>query len=149
VARSFVLKLSTDHADPLREMRSSARMLLVYVAGLVLIWGWSLSRLYAPVPGQDLALVLVAPLAWTFGFFPVVGPLVVVLRLRAFGRTLGDVQARVRSGLPPDPAHLAELEDVLTTLAANENGIPEFVARRVVRRVIAAATTKESAGEAA
>jgi hypothetical protein len=126
-------------------MRSSARVLLVYVTGLVLVWGWSLSRLYAPVPDQDLALVLVAPLAWTFGFFPVVGPLVVVLRLRGMRRMLEEVHARLRSGLPPEPAHRAELEDALTTPVANENGIPEFVARRVVRRVIAAMMARVAA----
>jgi type VI protein secretion system component VasK len=115
----------------------SLRILVIYVAGVLILGGWAALQLAHGVPREGLALVIVLALAWTFGWLPVITPLLLVVRMRAIQKLMKQVQLRIRPGAPPSEEQVTELEAYFTALAASENGIPEFVARRIVRRAIA------------
>jgi len=120
----------------MRMLKQSAALVVLYVAGVVGLGVWSLAHLLGgTVTTQNAAAVIVVPLAWTFGFWPFVGPLLVARRVLRLQKLLEEYGARRASGGPTDePA--AELEDTLTLLAAQENHVPERLARFIVRRVL-------------
>ena len=83
-----------------------------------------------------MAFWIILPLAWTFGYFPILGPILLAVKTRGVMRTLDTIGARVRSGANPTAEQKKEMEDYLTTLAAQENGIPEFLARKLIRKLL-------------
>jgi hypothetical protein len=125
-------------------IRRSAKLLTLYLAGAVLVVGWSLSHVLGGTldPG-NAAGVIVFPLAWIFGFWPTVLPILLAHRRYRLRSTLEDYCMRRASGLPTD-APARELEDTLTLLAAQENGIPERFVRPFVQKVLR--TAAEDAG---
>jgi hypothetical protein len=117
----------------------SARLVAVYVLGILLVGGWSLSHVFAgSVTSENAAGVIVFPLAWTFGFWPTVVPLFLAHRVWRLQATLEDYCARRASGVSTAEPE-AELEDTITLLAAEENGIPERLVRPFVRRFLRSA----------
>jgi hypothetical protein len=120
-------------------LRRSAGLVLLYLIGLLSIWGWSLSHLLGGTATRDnLALVLVLPLAWTISYWPMVGSLLAAWKIWRLQKTLETWSERKALGLPADLPE-QEIEDALTHLAAEENGIPERWARPLVRKLIRAA----------
>jgi hypothetical protein len=118
-------------------LRRSAKLVALYLLGLLLIGGWSLGHLLGgTATRENLALVLVLPLAWTFGYWPMMGSLLLAWKLWRLQATLETWLERKALGLPTDSPE-QELEDTLTLLLAHENGIPERWARRLVRKVSA------------
>ncbi|HEY8494233.1 MAG TPA: hypothetical protein VIN04_10095 [Myxococcota bacterium] len=112
----------------------SAKLVALYVVGALVIGGWSLEHLLGgTVTRENAALVLVLPLAWMFGFWPTVVPIVLAHRLWRLQSHLEELMLQRRMGLSTGAAE-RELEDTLVMLAAHENGIPERWARRLVRR---------------
>lgn len=112
----------------------SAKLVALYVVGALVIGGWALEHLLGgTVTRENAALVLVLPLAWLFGFWPTVVPIVLAHRLWRLPSRLEELMLQRRMGCPTDAAE-RELEDTLVALAARENGIPERWARRLVRR---------------
>jgi hypothetical protein len=119
-------------------IRCSAILALVYALGIVAIGGWSLSHVLAgTVTRENFALVLVLPIAWIASFPGMAASLVLVWRIRGLARTVEGMAVRLKAGAPT-AEHERELEDVLTTLAANENGLPERWLRPFVRRALRA-----------
>jgi hypothetical protein len=119
-------------------IRRSAILALVYALGVVAIGGWSLSHALAgTVTRENFALVLVLPIAWIASFPGMAASLVLVWRIRGLGRTLEEIAARVKAGAPTE-GHERQLEDVVTALAAQENGLPERWLRPFVRRALRA-----------
>jgi hypothetical protein len=117
-------------------LRRSARLVGLYLLGLLLVWGWSLSHLLGGTATRDnLALVLVLPLAWTFSYWPTLGSLLAAWKIWRLQKTLEAWCERKALGLPADLPE-QEIEDALTHLAAAENGIPERWARWLVRKVM-------------
>jgi hypothetical protein len=116
-------------------LRRSARLVGLYLLGILLIGGWSLAHLMGgTATRENLAAILVLPLAWTFGYWPVMGSWVLAWKVWRLQATLETWVERKSLGLPVD-APEQELEDTLTLLLAHENGIPERWARRLVRKV--------------
>ncbi len=118
--------------------RCSAILALVYALGIVAIGGWSLSHVLAgTVTRENFALVLVLPIAWIVSFTGMAASLMLAWRVRGLGRTLEEMAARVKAGAPTE-GYERELEDVVTALAAQENGLPERWLRPFVRRALRA-----------
>lgn len=117
-------------------IRRSAKLLAVYLLGLVLVAGWSLGHvLGGTVTSENAAAVIAFPLAWLFGFWPTVMPILLAARIRRLQGTLEEFVQRRAAGLPTEESR-QELEDTFTLLAAEENGVPEFLVRPVVRRFL-------------
>jgi hypothetical protein len=130
-------------------LRRSFRFVALYLLGLLLVWGWSLSHLLGGTATRDnLALVLVLPLAWTFSYWPMLGSLLAAWKIWRLQRTLEAFCERKALGLPADLPE-QEIEDALTHLVAAENGIPERWARRLVRRILGLLRERAAAGAAA
>jgi hypothetical protein len=116
--------------------KESAACTLLYLVGIPVVCGWSLSHVFAgTVTTDNAALVIVLPFAWIFGYWGVVGPLLVVRRVWRLQSVLESFVERHALGLPP-AAPLEEVEDTLTLLAVQENPIPERWARKLVRRFL-------------
>lgn len=116
--------------------KSSARWVAIYLIGVVLVWGWALSHLLGgTVTRENFALVVVLPLAWTISFPGMATSLILVQRIRGLGRVLEEMGTRLQAGAPTAEQE-RELEDVFTTLAAQENGLPERLVRPFVRRAL-------------
>lgn len=117
-------------------IKRSAKLLALYLVGAVLVIGWSLSHvLGGTVTAENAAGVIVFPLAWLFGFWPTVMPILLAARVWRLQSTLEDYCTRRAAGLASD-APARELEDTLTLLAAEENGVPERFVRPFVQRVL-------------
>jgi hypothetical protein len=120
-------------------LQRSARFVALYLLGLVLVWGWSLSHLLGgTATRENLALVLVLPLAWTLSYWPMLGSLVLAWKLHRLKDVLHDWSERRSLGLPTDGPE-QEVEDTLTLMLLQEVPLPERWARRLVRRFLLAA----------
>ena len=82
--------------------------------------------------------MIVFPLAWTFGFWPTVLPLLLAWKVWRLQGVLGAWSERRAAGVSTADQE-RELEDTLTLLAVQENRIPERLARPLVRRALATA----------
>jgi hypothetical protein len=126
----------------------SAKLVGLYLLGIALIGGWSLSHvLGGSVTSDNFALVLVLPLAWIFSYWPTMGGLLLAWKMYRLQASVEGWAERSALGLPTEHAE-RELEDTLTLLAVQENAIPEKWARRVVRKLLAAARAKADAERA-
>lgn len=120
-------------------LRRSAKLFALYVAGILVVGGWSLGHVVSgTVTAENAAGVIVFPLAWIFGYWPVVGPLLLAWKIWRLQSVLEEYCARRASGVSTAEQE-RELEDAVTLLAMEENGIPERFARRLVRRAVGAA----------
>lgn len=116
--------------------KRSVGLVLLYGVGALIVTTWSLGHVFGgSVTRDNAALVIVLPLAWIFGYWSIVGPLVVARKVWRLQATLEEYGQRRSLGLPTD-ASAQELEDTLTLLARQENPIPEKWARRIVRHVL-------------
>lgn len=110
---------------------------LLYAAGLVMLLVWSVHGFVTGAPKEDWALMIVLPMAWAFSYWPMLGSLLMIARVRGLQRTLEGIAAELDAGIDPSPDKLRELEDVFTRLAAEENRLPEFLVRPIVRKALA------------
>ena len=125
-------------------IKRSAKLIALYIVGILVVAGWSLSHvLGGTVTTENAAGVIVFPLAWTFGFWPTVLPLVLAHRVWLLQSTLETFCERRAAGASTREQE-EELEDTFTLLVMEENGIPERWARRLVRRAVAMARSKAS-----
>jgi len=123
----------------------SAKLLSLYLLGIALIGGWSLSHvLGGNVTTDNFALVLVLPLAWIFSYWPTMGGLLLAWKMYRLQANVEGWAESAALGLPTEHAE-HELEDTLTLLAVQENAIPERWARPWVRKLMAAARAKADA----
>ena len=110
---------------------------LLYAAGLVMLVVWSVHGFVTGAPKEDWALMIVLPMAWAFSYWPMLGSLLMIARIRGLQRTLEGIAAELDAGIDPSPDKMRELEDVFTRLAAEENRLPEFMVRPIIRKVLA------------
>lgn len=126
-------------------------LLVIYLIGLVLTWGASIWFLFVDYAGKDwIPLLVVLPPAWTLSFWPMVGSLLLVLKIRSLHGTLEAMAKRARlNGGTMQETDRQELTDLAVELVASEQKIPRFVARWMVRPVIARLSTPRAASNAA
>ena len=126
-------------------LKRSAKLVALYLAGIVLVGGWSLHHvLGGSATSENLAQVIVFPLAWIFGFWPTVGPLFVAYKIWRLQHVLQELADRKAAGVTTE-AQEQELEDTFTLMVVEENPIPERFARKLVRRALAAAKRRAEA----
>lgn len=119
---------------------------MVYLAGVLLVAGWSLSHVVGgTVTHENAAGVIVFPLAWTFGFWPTVVPMLLAHRIWRLQSTLDQFLERQAIGASTAEP-MQDLEDTIAALAAHENGIPGRWILPFVRRVLESRTTAPDAG---
>ena len=120
-------------------LKRSAKLFALYVVGILIVGGWSLGHVVAGTVTTDNApAVIVFPLAWIFGYWPVVAPALLAWKIWRLQSVLQEYCARRASGVSTAEQE-QELEDTVTLLAMEENGIPERFARPLVRRALGAA----------
>ncbi len=110
--------------------------LAVYLAGAIGLFSWSATALRAGAPREDWALLIVLPAAWLFSYWPMLGSLLTIVRIRGIQRTVERVAAQLRAGSDPTPETLRRLEDMGTVLAARENRLPGFLVRPIIRSAL-------------
>jgi hypothetical protein len=111
---------------------TTIRIFLLWVLGALLIVPYAIYRLLFDATRDEYAFLIVVPLFWIFGFWSVVGPLLMVVRVRRLFRALETAgsAAAVREALEKH-----EAEEIVVDLIARENGLPKFVARRLYAAV--------------
>ena len=109
------------------------RAVLVWVVGLVTIVPYGTYYLLTEARRDQYALLITGVLFWIFGYWGVVGPLLAAMRVRRVFRALEAAHAR---GQLDEALRGAETREVAIDLIATENGIPRFLAARVLRRLV-------------
>ena len=128
-------------------LKRSAALVAIYLLGVLVLGGWALGHVFGGTVTQDnLALVIVLPLAWVCSYWPTVGSLLVAWKLHKLQGVLLRYAERSRAGLDTGQEE-REIEDAFTLAIVNENPIPERFARPLVRRALAAAKRKARQGE--
>lgn len=108
------------------------RIVFLWILGGLVIVPYAIYRLLFDATRDEYAFLIVVPLFWIFGFWGVVGPLLMAVRVRRLFRALetaGSATA-VREALERH-----EAEAIVVDLIARENGLPKFVARRLYAAV--------------
>jgi len=117
-------------------LRRSILAALTYLLGLVALAIWSIHGFLTGAPKEDWALMIVLPLAWAFSYWPMLGTVVLIARIRGLQRTIGKIATELNSDGEPGPENLGELEDIATSFAAHENRLPEFIVRPFIRKAL-------------
>jgi hypothetical protein len=128
----------------IRRSAHFALLVVIYIAGIVLSAGLSIWYLVIDYAGRDwIALLLVAPFAWTFSYWPTVGSIMMILKVRRLQGYFEEVAARARAndGKLGD-SDRQDLMDMAVDMAGKETGLPRFITRRIVRRYIARMITQ-------
>lgn len=123
---------------------STLRIFLLWLLGGLVIVPYAIYRLLFEATRDEYALLIVVPLFWIFGFWGVVGPLIMTVRVRRLFKALETAgsAAAVREAIEKH-----EAEEIVVDLIARENGLPKFVARRIyagVRERIEAAAVAQA-----
>jgi hypothetical protein len=103
------------------------------MAGLLLAVPYAAWHLLFYAPREQYALLITFILFWIFGYWGVVGPLVMIVKVRSIWRRLEQAASedeRRRLLLSP------ESRDVAIDVIASETRLPKFLARRVYDRVV-------------
>jgi len=116
---------------------------IVWVIGLVTAVPLAGYHLLFHAPREQYAWLIAFLIGWPFLYWPAVGPLLMLLKLRTVYRGLRHVRSldELRHRLAD-----GETEDVIIAWIARENGIPQCLARRTYRyllRLIAASRQGE------
>lgn len=117
----------------------------VYAAGALILLYWSVSGFIAGAPKENWALMIVLPAAWIISFWPVYGSLLIAYKVWTIQDTLERVGEAIKARGVADRKDLQELEDVGIKLVSKEAGIPEFIARPIIRKLLARLVREEPA----
>lgn len=117
----------------------------VYAAGALILLYWSVSGFIAGAPKENWALMIVLPAAWIISFWPAYASLLIAYKIWTIQDTLERVGQAIKARGVTDEKDLRELEDLGTRLAAKEAGIPEFIARPIIRKLLSRLVREETA----
>ena len=110
-----------------------ANATVVWVIGLLTVVPYGTYYLLFEAPRDQYALLITTILFWVFGYWSLVGPLIMTVKVRRVFRAIelaGSHKQLERALKSPDA------RDVAIDLIATENHIPRFVASRVYALVI-------------
>jgi hypothetical protein len=105
----------------------------VWVVGLLTLVPYSGYYLLFEAPREQYAPLITLVLFWVFGYWGVVGPLLMALKIRSVFRTLETARSRddlIEALKSPDA------KDVAIDFISRENGVPRFLARRIYELLI-------------
>lgn len=113
--------------------RYSILAAIVWVVGLVTAVPLAVWHLLFHAPREQYALLITFIIGWPFLYWPTVGPILMLLKLRSVYRGLQQVRStdELRRKLAE-----GETEDVIIDFIARENRIPKFLARRAYRYIL-------------
>ena len=106
---------------------------IVWVIGMVTAVPLAVYYLLFHAPRDQYALLIVFIIGWPLGYWPVIGPILTLLKLRSVYRglrqvrSIDDLRRKLSEG---------QTEDVLIDCIATEYRIPKFLARRAYRYVL-------------
>jgi hypothetical protein len=127
-----------------------AQAAILWVVGLLTAVPYATYYLLFEAPRDQYALLITAILFWVFGYWSLVGPLLMLVKVRTVFRALETATSRHEL---EQALKSADARDVAIDLIASENRIPRFLAVRVyellVRRFSAAARERGGAPNAA
>ena len=126
-------------------LRRTLMAFIVYFFGTIGLLYWSVAGFNAGAPREDWALMIVLPAAWIISFWPMFGTLVMIWKIWTVQGLLGRIGERMQREGAADAKDMTELEDLGTSLAARENGLPEFIVRPFVRKALARIATGRTA----
>lgn len=112
----------------------------VYAAGALILLYWSVSGFILGAPRENWALMIVLPAAWIISFWPLYGSLVIAYKMWTIQDTIERIGETIKASGSADEADLKELEDIGAKLASSETGIPEFLVRPLIRKLLARAS---------
>ncbi|HET9861932.1 MAG TPA: hypothetical protein VFP37_00700 [Steroidobacteraceae bacterium] len=107
-----------------------SKAIWLWVIGLLTLVPWCIYELLFEATRDQYALLIVLPLFWIFGYWGVVSPILMALKVRSVMRAIES--ARSRDDLLK-ALNSAEARDVAIDLIASENRIPRFLAARVFK----------------
>lgn len=122
--------------------RSNLLAAFVYAAGALILLYWSVSGFILGAPRENWALMIVLPAAWIISFWPVYGSLLIAYKLWSVQDTLERIGETIKASGQAEGRDLKELENIGAKLASDDTGIPEFILRPVIRRLLARAARK-------
>ena len=126
-------------------LRRTLMAFVVYFFGAIGLLLWSVAGFNAGAPREDWALMIVLPAAWIISFWPMFGTLVMIRKIWTVQGLLERIGERIQREGAADANDMTELEDLGTSLAARENGLPEFIVRPFVRKALARIATGRAA----
>lgn len=133
-------------------MRTSCWITIIYLLGLAILLVLSYKGLTDWYSKDMLAIWIVLPIAWLTSYFPMVGGALLLLRMRAFLRSLERIHHHLRGAEAPPLEDTETVVAYLSDLAASENRLPRFlvkpVVRKIVQQLIARSRTQVDAGGA-
>jgi hypothetical protein len=109
------------------------RIIILWVVGLITIVPYGIYYLLFHAQRDEYALLITMVLFWIFGFWGVVGPIVLVMKIRRVFKALESAQSKEKW---KEIIHHQDSQDVAIDLIASENRIPKFLARRIYSMVI-------------
>lgn len=106
---------------------------IVWIAGLATLVPWGVWYLLCRAPREQYALLITLILFWVFGYWGVVGPVLMAVKVRAVFRAIERAGAKgeLAQALRSDAAR-----DVAIDLIASENRIPRLLAAKVYRLLV-------------
>lgn len=106
---------------------------VLWVAGLLTAVPYATHHLLYYAPRDEYALLITFVLFWIFGYWGVVGPLIMAVKVRRVFRRL---EAAQNAGSLAASLQSKETEDVMIDFIASENKIPRFIAARLYRLLV-------------
>lgn len=104
-----------------------SRAIWIWVIGLLTLVPWCIHQLLFEATRDQYALLIILPLFWIFGYWGVVGPILMAVKVRSVMRMIES--ARSRDDLL-EALRSPEARDAAIDLIASENRIPRFLASR-------------------
>jgi hypothetical protein len=131
-----------DSVDEEPMSRYSKLAIVVWVIGLVAGIPLAVYYLLFWARREEYALLITFIIGWPFLYWPVAGPILMLLKARAVFRSLQQVRSveDLRQKLSN-----GESEDVIVALIAGDNHIPRWLARRMYRYLLRLAARSEKA----
>jgi hypothetical protein len=107
--------------------------LVLWIVGLVTFVPYGTYYLLYQAPREQYALLITSILFWIFGYWGVVGPILMTLKVRSVFRA---IESATSTRELEKALHGPDAKDVAIDLIATDNHIPRFIAAWIYRRVL-------------
>ncbi|TNF33150.1 MAG: hypothetical protein EP312_10090 [Gammaproteobacteria bacterium] len=107
-------------------------LLVIYILGCLTLVPWCVWTLFTAATKDNIALLIVLPLAWVISYWPMMGSLVAAWNIHRFMKKLDDLKTTddIRREFL---AH--GLDDAVIDMIAHENKLPAWLVRKVIRKL--------------
>jgi len=107
-------------------------LLVIYILGCLTLVPWCVWTLFTTATKDDIALLIVLPLAWVISYWPMMGSLMAAWNIHRFMRKLDNLKTTedIRREFL---AH--GLDETVIDMIARENKLPAWLVRKVIRKL--------------